>query len=139
MPITRRNIVASHPFPDSFASRIQKNRSLFAAVRWGRSQATCLWGKTPFLYVGFNEDESHLSEVDMYLTRSLSANRGKEVLSLESMRNIVEFLAVTGEEDCSCARSVTNSNNIALDVGRSVSRGCEGLVVAPIAVGSVRN
>lgn len=139
MSITRRNIVTSHAFPDAFTARVQENRALFAPVwRWW-SQAASLWGESPFLYVGFNENESHLSKVDMHLTRSLGADRGEEVLSLESVCNVVKFLAIASEENRSSARSVTNSNDVSLNICGPVSGRCEGLVVASITVGSVRD
>ena len=73
----------------------------------------------------------------MDLARALSANRREEVLSLESMCNIVEFLAIASEEKGSSARPVSNSDNVSLNVSGSVCGRCEGLVVASVAVGSV--
>lgn len=137
MSIACRDVVASHAFPDAISARVQENRSLFAAVRrWG-SQAASLWGEAPFLYVCFDKDEAHLSKVDMYLARTLSANRRKEVLRLETMCNIIELLAVASEKNCPSSRPVADSDNVALDISWSVSGGCKRLVVASVAVGSV--
>jgi hypothetical protein len=134
MSITCRDVVASHAFPDALASRVQKNRSLLTAI-WRRgSQAASLRGKAPFLHIGLDEDESHLSKVDMNLARSLSADRGEEVLRFETVCDIVQFLAVTGEEDGTSARPVPDSYNITLDICGTVSGRCEGLVVASVAV-----
>ena len=95
--------------------------------------------KTPLLYVGLNEDKAHLSKVDMNLARSLGSNGREEVLSLESMCNIVEFLAIASEKDCPSARPISNSNDISLNVSGTVCGRCKRLVVASVAVGSVRN
>jgi hypothetical protein len=134
MSITCRDVVASHALPDAFAARVQKDRSLFATVRGRRSQAASLRSKTPFLYVGLNENESHLSKINVDLARSLCADCREEVLSLESVCNVVKLLAITCEKDCSCARPVPNSDNVSLNVSWSVSGRCEGLVVTSVAV-----
>lgn len=137
MSIACRNIVASHAFSNAFATGVQENRALFAPVGRWRCQAASLRSKTPLLHVGFNENESHLSEIDMHLARSLSTDGREEVLSLEAMCNIVKFLAVAGEENGSGAGPVANSNDVSLDICWSISGGCERLVVASVAVGSV--
>lgn len=74
----------------------------------------------------------------MYLTRSVCAYRREEVLRLEAVCDVVEFLAVAGEEDGSGSRSVSNANDVSLDIGRSVGRRLEGLVVAAVSIGHVR-
>jgi hypothetical protein len=139
MSITCRNIVASHAFPDTLAARVQENRSLFAAVWWRRSQTASLRGQAPLLYVGLNEDKSHLPKVDMDLAWTLGADRRKEVLCFETVCDIIKFLAVAGEEDRPSARPVSDTDNVALNICGSVSGRCEGLVVASVAVRSVGN
>ena len=53
------------------------------------------------------------------------------------MRNIVQLLAITCEENGARARPVSNTNNIALNVRRSVRSWSERLVVAAKAVRGV--
>ena len=73
----------------------------------------------------------------MHLTRPLGAHSGEEVLCLETVRHIIELLAVASEEDCSSARPVTNADDVSLDVCGTVCGRGERLVVATIAVGAV--
>jgi hypothetical protein len=121
MSITGRNVVTAHAFPDSFTTRIQEYRALLTTVRWWWSQTTCLWSKTPFLHVGFNENKSHLSEVYVDLAGPLSTNSREEVLRLETVCDIVQLLAVASEKDRAGARPVANSNDISLNICRSIS------------------
>ena len=137
MSVTRRDVVASHALSDAFTTRVQKYRSLFAAVWRRRCQAASLGCKTPFLHVGFNKDETHLSKVHVHLTRPLGAHGGKEVLCLETVRHIIELFAIASEEDCSSARPVANADDVSLDVCGTVCGRGEGLVVATITVRAV--
>ena len=50
------------------------------------------------------------------------------------MRYVVKLFAVACEKDCSCPRSVSNADDIALNVLLAIVRRCERLVVAPMAV-----
>tara|TARA_R110002003_G_scaffold2062_8_gene23977 strand:- start:3159 stop:3449 length:291 start_codon:yes stop_codon:yes gene_type:complete len=96
-----------------------------------------LWCKTPLLDVGFDENKSHLAEIDVYLARSIGADCGKEVLCLEAVRDVIELLAVACEEERAGARAVTDANDVSLNVGWTVSCGYERLVVSSVAVGHV--
>lgn len=53
------------------------------------------------------------------------------------MGDVVEFLAVAGEEEGTGTGTVADANDVALDVGRAVGGGREGLVVAALAGGGV--
>lgn len=75
----------------------------------------------------------------MNLTRSVGTNRGEEVLRLESVCNVVQFLAITSKEECACSWSISNSDNVSLDKSRTVGRGSEGLVVSAISIRRVRD
>jgi hypothetical protein len=137
MTKTRLDIVAAHAFSDAVATRVQKNRALFAAVRWWRSQAASLWCETPLLHVGLDKDESHLSKVDVHLTGSVCADRRKEVLSLQAVRDIVELLAIASEKESAGPWSISNANDVSLDKSRAVCGGVEGLIVSSVSVGHV--
>lgn len=131
------DVVAAHAFSYAIATRVQKYRSLFAAIRWWRRKAASLWCETPFLDVGLDENEAHLTEIDMYLARSVCSNRGKEVLCFETVCDIIELLAVASEEERSSPWSVADANDISLYVSWTVCGGCEWLVVSSIAIRAV--
>ena len=73
----------------------------------------------------------------MYGAGAVGADGGEEVLRLEAVGDVVEFLAVAGEEEGACAGAVADADDVALDVGRAVGSRCEGLVVAALASGGV--
>jgi len=130
-------VAASHALSYAFATRVKKNRPLFAAVWWWGCQTASLRCEAPFLHVGFDEDEPHLAEVDMHLTRSVCADCRKEVLRFETVSNILEFLPVACEEERSGSWSVPNADNISLHIGWGVGGRYEWLVVAAVSVGHV--
>lgn len=99
---------------------LQKNAALLTAVRWRRCKAASHRCKAPFFDVCFYEYKSTLPEVDVYSTRSVSADRWEEILGLEAMSHIIQFLAVAREEYRACARPIPNANNVALYILRSV-------------------
>ena len=53
------------------------------------------------------------------------------------MGHVFELFAVACEEDCSRARAVTDTDDVALDIFGSVICAGKGLVVATEAVGEV--
>lgn len=69
--------------------------------------------------------------------RPVGADGGEEVLGFEAVGDVVELLAVAGEEEGSGAGAVADADDVALDVGRAVGGRCEGLVVAALAGGGV--
>jgi hypothetical protein len=64
----------------ALTARLEEDAALLTAIGWGRGQAAGHRGQTPFLDVAFDEDESHLTKVDVNGTGSVGANRGEEVL-----------------------------------------------------------
>lgn len=66
----------------------------------------------------------------MYCARPICADGRKEVLGSEAVGDIVEFFAVTGKENASCTRAVSDTYDVALNKARAVICGDEGLVVA---------
>ena len=44
------------------------------------------------------------------------------------MCDIFQLLPVASEEDSSCPRSISNTDNIALDIRRAIRGGIEGLI-----------
>jgi hypothetical protein len=75
----------------------------------------------------------------MNLTRAVGSKSGEEVLGLETMGDVFEFLAVTREEDGTCAGAITYADDIALEIFLPVGYRSEGLVVAAGSVGEVGN
>jgi hypothetical protein len=73
----------------------------------------------------------------VYGAGAVGADGGEEVLRFEAVGDVVEFLAVAGEEEGAGAGAVADADDVALDVGRAVGGGCEGLVVAALARGGV--
>ena len=71
--------------------------------------------------------------------RAVGTDRGKEVRPLEAVYNILEFLAIPSEEDCACARSISDANNVALNEGRAILCPVEWLVISAMARGCVCN
>lgn len=75
----------------------------------------------------------------MYGTRSVCADGWEEVLRLETVCYVVESLAVTGKEDGACSRTITDADNVALNILRPVYRRIEGLVKSSSTCGRVGN
>jgi hypothetical protein len=73
----------------------------------------------------------------VYGAGAVGADGGEEVLRLEAVGDVVEFLAVAGEEKGAGAGAVADADDVALDIGRAVGGGCEWLVVATLAGGGV--
>jgi hypothetical protein len=131
------DVTSTHAFSYAFATGVEENGTLFAAVGGRGCETAGLGRETPFLDVGFNEDKAHLAKVDVDLAWAICAYCGKEVLSLEAVGDVVEFLAVSGEEKGACSGSVADADDVSLYVGRTVGRGLEGLVVSAVSVGHV--
>jgi hypothetical protein len=70
----------------------------------------------------------------MYLTGSVRANCREEVLGLEAMCNIVELFAITGKEERSSPWSVSDANDVSLNISGTVGGRCEGLVVSSVSI-----
>lgn len=117
------------PIPPCF----KKNTSLLTSVRWGRRKTARHRRKTPFLDIRLDEDEAALTEVDVYGTRPVGADCGKEILRLEAVGDVLEFLAVAGEEDGPGAWAVADAYHVPLDVFGAVVSWSEGLIVAALA------
>ena len=73
----------------------------------------------------------------MHRTRPVCADGGKEVLGLQTMGYVIEFLAVASKEDGARAGAVTNAYHVALHIRGTVGRGCERLIVAAGTDGGV--
>ena len=117
--------------------RLQENTALLAAVwRW-RCEAAGHRRKAPLFDVCFYKDKSTLPKVDVYRTRPVSADRWEEILGLKAMRHIIQFLAVAREEYCSCARPITDANNVTLYILGSVWGWGERLVIPSVTAGCV--
>lgn len=115
----------------------EEDAALFGAV-WGwRCEGPGHWCEPPFFYVGFDEDEAELAEVDVDCAGAVGAEGREEVEGFEPVDDVFEFFAVAREEDGTGARAVANADDVALDVGGAVWGGVEGLVVAAPAGGCV--
>lgn len=63
-------------------------------------------------------------------SRTVGADGREEVLCLETVDNFVEFLSITGEEDGTGPRAISDADDVALDEWRAVWGRAERLVVA---------
>ena len=118
---------------------LQQDATLLRSIRWRRRKAASHRCQAPFLDVGLNEVETSLSKIDVNRSRAVGANSREEVLSLETVNDLFQLLAITSEEDSTGSGTVSNTNNIALDIGRSVGCRVERLVIPPCACGLVGN
>ena len=119
------------------AAYVEEDTPLFTAIRWRWGETAGHGCETPLLDVGLDEDEARLSEVDVHGARPVGAHGWEEVLRFETVGDVLELLAVAGEEEGSSAGAVTDADYVALDVLRSVGCGGERLVVAALAGGCV--
>ena len=123
--------------PRALSPRLKQNTPLLTPIRRRRRQTASHRRQSPFLNIGFYEDESGLAEVHVYGAWSVGTDGREEVLGFQAVRDVVEFFTVAGEEDRAGAGTVSDAYNVALDVGGAVGGGCEGLVVAAGAEGCV--
>lgn len=94
---------------------LEEDAALLRTIRrWWRKRA-CDGSKTPLLDVGFNEDETSLSEVDMHNSWTDGADGREEVGRLQTVDNLLKFLTVAGEEDGASTRAVAYADNVALN------------------------
>lgn len=75
----------------------------------------------------------------MHSGRAGGADRGEEILRFQGMRDVVELLAVAGEEDGARTWSIADAYDIATDVGRCVGRWYKGLIESAVASRGVGN
>ena len=110
------------------SSSLEQDTALLASIRRRRRETARHGCEAPFLHIRFDENETHLSEVDMDCAGSIGTDCGKEILCFKSMGDVVELLAVACEEDRSTSRSVSNTDNVTLYILRAVTGWSEGLV-----------
>lgn len=120
-------------------SALEQDATLLRTVRRRWRKAASYWRESPLLDVGLDEVEACLAEVDVDSGRTVGADSREEVLRLETVDNLLELLAIAGEEDSARSRSVSDAYNVTLNEGRAIGCCVEGLVVPPRAVGLVRN
>jgi hypothetical protein len=92
--------------------RFEQNAAAFAAVSWWGCQSAYTRGQTPLLYIGLNENKATLSKIDMQATRTVGANGGKEIVAVEPNERILEFPAVTCEENCPASWPIADTNDV---------------------------
>ena len=109
-------------FAHAGLASFEENTALLAAVRWRRGETACHGRKTPLLDIRFDKDEAHLAKVDLYVAGAVGADCREEVLRLEPVSNIVELLAVAGEEDSTASWPIAYSDYITSNVRRSIGR-----------------
>ena len=102
------------------AAAFEQDAALLGAVGGWWCEGAGHRGQAPFFDVRFDEHEAQLAEVDVHLAGPVGTYCGEEVVRLEAVGYVFEFLAVTCEEDGSGAWSVANTDNIALLVFWSV-------------------
>src|SRR5438552_7005863 len=81
-----------------FAAGFKQDATLLATVgrRWCETASHGC--QPPFLHVGFDVHEAHLSEVDVHSTWTMRTDGREEVLGFQAMSNIIKLLAVACEE-----------------------------------------
>jgi hypothetical protein len=121
------------PYEPVLVSSFQQNATLLGAIGRRRSQTASDRRQPPFLDVGLDENESSLSKVDVHRSRTVGADRRKEVLCLQTVDDLLQLLAVSCEEDGTGSRTVPNPNYVTLHKGRPIRRLAEWLVVATVA------
>jgi hypothetical protein len=117
--------------------RLEKYAPLLRAVRGRGRQGTRDGRETPLLDVGLDEHEAGLAEVDVHAAGPVGAHGGEEVLVLEAVADVLELLAVAGEEDGARAGPIADAYYVALDIGGPVRGWGKGLVVPAVAGGKV--
>jgi len=123
---------------DTMLSAFEQDTPRLTTIRWRRSQTAGHRSKAPFLDIGLDEDKAHLSKIDVHFAGACSADGGKQVRMLESVRYVFELATVAGEEDCARAGTIADADDIADNIWWSIGRcGCEGLVEPTIAGGEV--
>lgn len=121
-----------------FPASLQQDAACFGTVRWWGGQRPSHGCETPFLHISFDENESSLAEVDVDSCGSVGADSGEEILVLHPVAHIVQFLAVTSEEDAPCSGTVPATNDIALNNRGPVGCVVERLIETPEAVREIR-
>jgi hypothetical protein len=115
----------------------EQNAAAFTAIsRWG-CQSAYTWGQTPLLHVGLDENKAALPEIDMQATRTIGANGGKEVVTVEANKRILKFTTVACEKNCPTSWSIADANNIPFFEWWSQGRGSEWVIVGLVTVGVV--
>jgi hypothetical protein len=90
----------------------EQNAAAFTAIRWWGRQSAYTWGQTPLLYVGLDENKAALSKIDMQAAGTVGANGGKEVITVEPNKRILEFPTVACEKNCPASWSIANTNDV---------------------------
>ena len=123
--------------PSTISAGFEEDATLLASIRWRGSKTSRHWRQTPLLDICFYEYEPALPKIDVNGTRPVCADGGEKVLGFEAVGDIVEFFAVTREEDGAGPWAVANADDIALDIFGGVVCRMEGLVEAAMAGGGV--
>lgn len=115
----------------------KQDTALFRSVWRRRRQATSDGSQPPLLDIGLDKDEAGLAEVDVNYGRTIGANRGEEVLRLESMSDLFQLLTIAGEKDGASSRAISDTDNVALHELRSIWGWVKRLVVSPRTSGLI--
>lgn len=109
---------------------LQQNAAGLRTVRRRRRQGSSHRCQAPFLDIGLDKHKASLSKVDVYSCGSVGPNSGEEVWIFQAMHDIVQFLAVSGEENATSSWSVSAADHVALHKWRTVRSLVEGHVKA---------
>jgi hypothetical protein len=125
--------VTAWRLPRAISSCFEEYAPLLTSIRWWWRKTACHRRQTPFLNVRLDENEPTLAEVHVHRARAVGTHRRKEILGLEAVGYIVEFLAITCEEDGSGSGTIPDAYHVTLHVFKTIVCGSEGLVVATLA------
>lgn len=117
----------------------QQDTPPFTPISWRGRQRAYARRQPPFLYVRLDEDETGLTEVDVYARRTARTDTGKEVEPLETGERVLVLSAVPGKEDDAGTRAVAYAEDVAFCQRRAVGGGGEGVVVRLEPVREVRD
>lgn len=130
-------VIVRRPRVTIFPAGLEQDAAGLGAIGWRRSQRSDHGCQAPLLDIGLDKDKASLSKVDMYSCGPVGAYGGKEIRILDAMYNVVQLLAVAGEEYATRSWPVTAADDIALhELGR-IRCLVEGLVEALEAVGKI--
>ena len=116
----------------SLSASLEQYAALLASVWWRRRKASGHGCEAPLLHVCFDENKSHLSEVDVDSAWSIGADCGEEILCFQSMGNVVQLFAIAREKYRPTPGSVADANNVTLNILRTVDGWNERLVESAV-------
>ena len=121
-PLTSRRV-------SILSAAFQQDATLLGTVRRWWCQTASDRRKPPLLDICLDEVEPGLAKVDVNSGRAVGTDSREEILCLEPVDYLFQFLAIPGEKDGTSSGSVADADDIPLDEWGAVRSCVEGLVV----------